>query len=58
MTNLIFKPLVTILTVSSKMKRIDTENTNLISKTYSSIEFGKVISYKNRGKNERYRREL
>lgn len=51
-----FKPIITTLTVSTSTKRENKPKKNLISKSSSNIEYGKVISYKNREEYGEYRR--
>lgn len=56
MINLKFKPLVTTLTVSKTTTKENVQNNDLISKSSSNIEFGKIISYRNREEYGNYRR--
>lgn len=51
-----FKPIITMVTVSTSTKKENKTKKNLISKSSSSIEYGKIISYKNREGYGDYRR--
>lgn len=56
MINYNFKPLVTSISVSRTARKINEKSAKIISKTASDVEYGKVISYKDRKKYGDYRR--
>lgn len=43
----IFKPILTKVTVSSPIRKNNLKQANIISKSSSSREYGRIISYKN-----------
>ena len=51
-----FKRTITTITVSSPIRKSSENTINIISRSTSEREFGKIISYRNKKEYEQYRR--